>query len=326
MRIETVLLGLGIASIVAGSAFVNQESATRQSRPLKIFAQAKADDFTGSTACAECHEEKVDAFAKSAHYGYSQQEDLDVFHRGCESCHGPGKFHKGGEEDDQVIAFKKFTPQEVADACLRCHGTTMKMSQWHRSEHGRAKDVSCVSCHQIHPDTPNEFTDKPAQPLSIKRPEYVVAKSSSKLLKADEATLCASCHRPEAAQFRQLSHHPVPEGRLICSDCHEPHPAKKIVSRRQELKERCVTCHSELAGPFTYEHDPVAGNTGDGCAECHKPHGSHNPDLLKGFSRGLCAQCHTDKATLHYPGRTCWQAGCHVAMHGSNSDPLFLRP
>jgi DmsE family decaheme c-type cytochrome len=202
----------------------------------------------------------------------------------------------------------------------------MKMSQWHRTEHGHAKNVSCVSCHQIHPDSENEFSGKTAPALSIRKNEFVAVKSSPNLLKADEATLCASCHRAEAADFRKQSHHPLPEGRLICSDCHDPHPTKKATSRREELKSKCVTCHTEYAGPFIYEHDPVAGNTGLGCAECHRPHGSNNPDLLKSFSRGVCAQCHTDKATLHFPGRTCWQAGCHVALHGSNTDPRFLAP
>jgi predicted CXXCH cytochrome family protein len=75
-----------------------------------------------------------------------------------------------------------------------------------------------------------------------------------------------------------------------------------------------------------YEHDPVAGWMGDGCNDCHRSHGSANPRLLKSFSRGLCAQCHTDKSAAHYPGRTCWRAGCHVSLHGSNTDRLFRQP
>ena len=325
MRIETILLGLGIASIIAGSTFIQQKSDVQKSLPLRLFHNAKEDDFTGSSACAECHARKYENFLSSAHYAYMQSEGLPFDKKGCEGCHGPGKLHDPEKDTDVVVAFKKLTAQEVADGCLRCHGTTMKMSQWHRTEHGRGK-VSCVGCHQIHPDTENEFNAKALQPLSIRNDRFSAIKSSSKLLKADETVLCASCHRAEAAQFRQTSHHPVPEGRLICSSCHDPHPTKRAVSRKETLKQKCVTCHTEFEGPFVYEHDPVAGNTGDGCAECHKPHGSHNPNLLKSFSRGLCAQCHTDKATLHFPGRTCWTAGCHVSHHGSNTDPRFFTP
>ena len=113
---------------------------------------------------------------------------------------------------------------------------------------------------------------------------------------------------------------------MLCSDCHNAHPTKNDKLRQTATKDACVSCHSEFAGPFVHEHDPVAGFTGKGCAECHKPHGSHNPKMLNSFSRGLCAQCHTDKLSTHYPGRTCWTAGCHVASHGSNTDGRFLQP
>lgn len=323
MRIETVLLALGIASIVAGSAFVSQDELQKTSAQ-KLFAKATDDDYIGSSACTECHEDKVNNFVHSAHYAFSQKDGLPLEKAGCEGCHGPGKFHIR-EDDPEVIAFKKMTPKESSAACLRCHQSTMKASDWHRTDHGRG-DLSCVSCHQIHPDSVNEFNEKSTPPMSIRSDKHLIAKASSKLLKADETVLCSSCHRGEAAQFRLSSHHPVPEGKLICSDCHQSHPTKKATSRREALKSKCVTCHTEYAGPFAYEHDPVAGHTGDGCAECHRPHGSPNPDLLKGFSRGMCAQCHTDKATLHYPGRTCWTSGCHVSLHGSNSSRLFLQP
>ena len=100
----------------------------------------------------------------------------------------------------------------------------------------------------------------------------------------------------------------------------------KLAAARTRLRSRelCVTCHGNVAGPFVYEHDPVVGLTGEGCMECHRPHGSNNPKLLTTFSRGACAQCHTDKANNHFPGRTCWQSGCHVAIHGSNTDPFLL--
>lgn len=321
MRIETALLTLGIASIVVGTAFVEQKPRP-QSFADKLFAKASEDDYTGSTACAECHESKVEAFSKSAHYAFVQKEDLPLDKRGCEGCHGPGKIHTK-EEGSEVIAFPKMSPEESSAACLRCHASTMKLSEWHRTEHGKGK-VSCVGCHQIHPDTPNAFNEKTLPTLSLTKEHFSAQKPSPKLLKADENLLCASCHRGQAAEFRQSSHHPLPEGKLICSDCHDPHPTKKTTGRREFLKEKCVTCHTEYAGPFVYEHDPVAGNIGDGCTECHRPHGSHNPDLLKGFSRGLCAQCHTDKTTSHYPGRTCWTSGCHVALHGSNRSPFFF--
>jgi DmsE family decaheme c-type cytochrome len=156
-------------------------------------------------------------------------------------------------------------------------------------------------------------------------PTGVTTTSLTRSLKAEEPVLCGKCHRREVGEFRHNFHHPVPEGRMQCSDCHELHPTKDTPRKAAPTKSACVNCHLETAGPFKYEHEPVAGWIGDGCIECHKPHGSHNPGLLNSFSRGLCAQCHSDLTTSHYPGQTCWNSGCHEAVHGSNRDRNLLK-
>lgn len=158
-----------------------------------------------------------------------------------------------------------------------------------------------------------------------KSPLFVAKVDPKSMLRADEATLCGSCHGPVLGEFRHTSHHPVPEGSMVCSDCHVPHPTKDSKVRKDAVKGQCVTCHTEMAGPFVFQHDPVTGHSGDGCQECHKPHGSSNPKMLNSNTRGLCAQCHTEKLGRHYPGQSCWNAGCHVAPHGSNTDPRFLK-
>lgn len=273
--------------------------------------------------CVECHPKVSRNFGGSPHAALMSDPNLPLDKQGCQGCHGPGHIHQA-EENPEVISFTKMSPKESAAACLRCHEKTLSEAHWKKTEHARA-DLSCVSCHQIHPDSDNGLTHAnvkrdPRSPVFVAR---VVAKS---MLKADEATLCGSCHPSTLAEFRGASHHPVPEGRLACSDCHSPHPSKNSRVKHDVMKGPCVTCHTEKAGPFVFEHDPVAGFTGDGCQECHRPHGSNNPKMLNSVTRGLCAQCHTDKLAQHYPGQTCWTAGCHVASHGSNTDPRFLRP
>jgi predicted CXXCH cytochrome family protein len=306
-------------SVLTGAMF--QGASQAKSLPIALFSQAKASDFLGEAKCVECHDETVAKFPKSGHATYMHAAGLAIDKQGCEACHGPGALHIK-EEGGQVISYSKITPKEVSDACLRCHGDVMKKSHWRTEAHARA-NVSCVGCHQIHPkgDTPNVVAgDKNL----VKKQVFAAVKPSNALLKADEPTLCNECHKTEVSQFRQNSHHPVSEGRMICSDCHSVHPTKADRVKVSTTKEKCVSCHGEIAGPFAYEHDPVAGWTGGGCAECHRSHGSHNPTLLKSFSRGLCGQCHTDKQTTHHPGQSCWNAGCHVAIHGSNSSRLFL--
>ena len=317
MRLETIVLAIGMVSLVAGAAQQNRQSEPKF--PLSLFAKATEDDYIGSESCAPCHGEQVKNFKYSGHASYSNNPKLAHGYQGCESCHGPGKFHLD-EDNPENIAYSKITPKEINAACMRCHGETMSAGEWHSTAHAQG-NVSCTSCHQIHP---KPFGEAERPDISGASNPTVVAKPApKKLLKSEESKLCADCHKSEAAQFRLNSHHPVPEGRLECSDCHAVHPTNKSRKDMKSVKGACVSCHAEKAGPFVYEHD--MGTIGDGCAECHRAHGSHNPELLKSFSRGLCAQCHTEKATTHYPGRTCWTAGCHVAMHGSNTDPNFLK-
>lgn len=324
MRIgELVLAAAATLSLLAGAS-ITQDGGQSKGKaeafsPKALFAQAKSSDFVGDAKCAECHEDKVNQFHKSGHAAYVQKVGLPQDKMGCESCHGPGGLHTR-EDNPQVIAYGKISPKAVAEACLRCHGDVMKTSHWGSTAHAKA-NVSCVSCHQIHPSEDASTGVKDGG--IVKHAIFPAAKTTDKLLKADEATLCSSCHRSEVSKFRQNSHHPVPEGRLVCSDCHQVHPTAGAKNPHSDMKQACVTCHVEKAGPFVFEHDPVAGSTGGSCNDCHSPHGSHNPSLLKGFSRGLCIQCHTDKGAGHHGGKSCWNAGCHVAIHGSNSDRNF---
>ena len=324
MRIGEVILAVAATlSLMAGAALQQQApEAKAQTGGLsakKLFASAKTTDYIGDAKCAECHEEKTANFHKSGHAAYMAKVGLPIDKIGCEACHGPGAIHTR-DENPIVIAYGKITAKEVSEACLRCHGDVMKTSHWGSTAHAKA-NVSCVSCHQIHPDDEKKpgVTDHGL----VKTVMFPSAKKTDKLLKADEATLCSSCHRSEVAKFRQNSHHPIPEGQMVCSDCHSIHPTATAKHPAAGMKQACVTCHTEKAGPFVFEHDPVAGFTGGGCTECHDSHGSHNPSLLKGFSRGLCIQCHNDKGSGHHGGKSCWNAGCHVAIHGSNTDRNF---
>lgn len=324
MKVQGLILVLGVAMFIYGSANSEQQSGGSD-QAKKLFARAKADDFMGDEGCVDCHGTKVKAFGESPHAAYMKDEKLPLERRGCEGCHGPGMIHQA-DENAEVIAFRKMTPKESAAACLRCHESTLSDAHWKRSEHARA-GLSCVSCHQIHPDSPPDFekgTVDKGKLDDTKKPVFVARVQPTNLLKADEAKLCGTCHGAQAAEFRLSTHHPIPEGRMQCSDCHNVHPSKKEKISKSFDKEACVKCHAEVAGPFVHEHDPVAGHTGSGCMECHKPHGSSNPKLLNSFSRGLCAQCHTEKLARHFPGRTCWTSGCHVAPHGSNTSPNLL--
>jgi predicted CXXCH cytochrome family protein len=95
---------------------------------------------------------------------------------------------------------------------------------------------------------------------------------------------------------------------------------------------QCADCHPDTEGPFVFEH-PVSRV--DGCVACHEPHGSPNRHMLKIQDVGaLCYTCHAEVPQFHTgfspvaPPRFNEQTvctNCHVTIHGSNLDPLFLR-
>lgn len=324
MKIQALILTLGVAMFLYGSANTDQQGGAAD-QAKKLFARAKPDDFMGEEGCVDCHGEKVKNFKSSPHAALVADPHLPVDRRGCEGCHGPGFIHQA-DENAEVISFAKMSPKESAAACLRCHESTLSDSHWKKSDHARA-GLSCVSCHQIHPDsTPDKELGsvEKGQLGDTKKGVFIARSQTKEMLKAEESKLCGSCHGAQVAEFRLLTHHPIPEGRMACSDCHNPHPTKKEKLSKSFEKDKCVKCHAEVAGPFAFEHDPVAGHTGAGCEECHKSHGSKNPKMLNSFSRGLCAQCHTEKLARHFPGRTCWSSGCHVAPHGSNTSSKLL--
>lgn len=340
---------IAVSAVDQSSAPAKSPDAPKEAPfPLSLFANAKPSDYIDESKCAACHQRGISdnpmfqafkSFEPSPHRPFSEDPSLPLDRFGCQGCHGPGGPHEANiaadNAYDYIISYRQLTPSQVAMACLRCHTDTMTENHWKQTAHARA-GISCTSCHSIHQDGhPMTFAAPGKEPRG---PIFAAAAEPEDLLKADQATLCGSCHVREINEFRSNFHHPVPEGRMVCSDCHTVHPnhsadiangdpSSAIAAESllvPEGSESCVKCHPEVAGPFVYEHDPAEGISGEGCLDCHQPHGSQNPSMLKSFSRGLCAQCHSDKLTSHNPGFTCWQAGCHVGVHGSDHDPNLL--
>ena len=92
-----------------------------------------------------------------------------------------------------------------------------------------------------------------------------------------------------------------------------------------DINEACYKCHKEQRGPFVWEHEALR----EGCATCHKVHGSIHEKMLVVRDNNLCLRCHTQAnfptiGKQNHGGRlpqgTCFSAGCHTAVHGSNFD------
>jgi predicted CXXCH cytochrome family protein len=210
-------------------------------------------------------------------------------------------------------------------ACLDCHADIVR--KFPASPHARvhfenaalAGQTGCESCHG--PGSRH------------------VATGGAKFIinPRNDPASCFQCHLDIQAEFNLPQHHPVVEGHMSCVQCHDPHggdifqPARGLAMARQD--ESCAQCHREQTRPFVFEHQALR----EGCTTCHNPHGSINQKMLVASDPNLCLRCHaqvqgpgvaagsiyignTDHSQFLQLG-TCWTAGCHTAIHGSNVDP-----
>ncbi len=309
----------------------------------KAPTNAKASDYVGEATCAICHQVQAEQFNKSAHAGIAPKgAKMGV---GCEMCHGPGAAHaeaeekSGGDKAKQAAGAKLIyafngSPTENSARCLRCHTTGKDQAPFAHSLHAAA-GVSCIDCHSPHPvdlikaGKPQLQTAQ-AQFFSVPRQNKEQAWLTDGMLKEPQPELCFSCHRTIEARFALPFHHRVDEGFMKCTDCHTPHGTMNHYQLNASNWETCVKCHVEKRGPFVYPHSAVRIG---GCVACHNPHGSVNNFMLKRRQvRLLCLQCHTgfhNQAQVPHPQFSFSTAGectrCHVAIHGSNLNPDFLR-
>jgi predicted CXXCH cytochrome family protein len=209
-----------------------------------------------------------------------------------------------------------------SEACGECHDKLAR--DFRTADHSKlqakgknAIDMGCESCHG--PGSKHKEAGGGAG--SIVNPR-----------KSPET--CFQCHLDKKAEFMLPYSHPVLSGKMSCSDCHDPHKGNAIKGGGTQLagkNETCYQCHKTQVGPFVFSHDAVR----EGCSTCHNPHGTVNQKMLTERNQTLCVKCHTDigsrdpkNPTMGPSGGhlsnvqrgTCWSAGCHEAVHGSNTN------
>ena len=324
----TLLIPLSIALLWSFSA-----PTAAKDPPPPSGAVSTDDQYVGSEACKECHEDQFKEFSHTAHARLTTISSWKGKVTGCETCHGPGKTHIEEADPTKIISFKHRSPKETSETCLTCHAGKEEHNNFRRGEHWR-NNVGCTDCHASHSSpggknlaSSNTFTS----PANAEKLDF----STVKMLKVGEPQLCMGCHSDTKSQFTKPFHHKVLEGAMRCTDCHNAHGGFELKQARLATgaDSACMKCHADKQGPFVYEHAPVKT---EGCASCHTPHGSSNPRLLRTSSVAqLCLECHSQDHgvgaqepagpahNLAAQYRDC--TACHVKVHGSYASPVFMR-
>jgi DmsE family decaheme c-type cytochrome len=275
---------------------------------------AAASGVTEIPKCADCHEDQVKGFASNPHARYSHRDKAPPAPEDfCATCHGDGTKHSQNDGDIHLI--QTFRGAAGAELCTACHDKADPHGSFATGFHANSAAVNCLSCHSIHKAVPKH--------------EHLLAK--------DPGALCQTCHSGISASLRNKPYtHRLDRGGMTCVDCHDPHDRKgQPVRLTRDGELACLTCHAEKRGPFVFDH--VTGSAGD-CLSCHQPHGSSNPkQLLWARVDQLCLSCHSQTGGPRTAGgqppsfhdltlpryRNC--TTCHIAVHGSNLSPAFLK-
>lgn len=270
-----------------------------------------------ATTCANCHEERVAAFAHNPH---SALDSKGLAARAgatfsCAACHGDASKHVSeGGGAGTIFGFGAFGEKVLASAaterCLACHADVHPDFQ--QGPHGKA-GVSCTDCHSIHSSGAESrvlLRPAPAGRLMAGRPGF--------------SAVCAECHADVVARFGLNERHRLREGILECTSCHDPHGVQTRAVLGGFKQEACSTCHADKTGPYIYEHPSLRV---EGCVACHDPHGSVNRHQLRFQEEAeLCLSCHNALPSFH--SRFTLQTNCtncHTSIHGSNFSEFFLQ-
>ncbi len=277
------------AALGAASGVLLLGSCASVSRTVFVPPEIPGANYVGNKACLDCHAVYVRQFPSSPH----------------------ARLHFSPETKVQSLESKVPGPDSNGPSQLKT-----------RDSGHRADSFGCESCHG---------------PAS----KHVAAGGGPAKFIANpgkDPTACFQCHLETHAEFSLPQHHQVSEGRMNCVQCHDPHGSDIFKASRAatagglamaRLNETCAVCHREQTRPFVFEHEALR----EGCTVCHNPHGSVNRMMLVQSDANLCLRCHAQnqQGTELFIGAiphsaflrqaTCWAAGCHSSIHGSNVDP-----
>ncbi len=282
-------------------------------------AQLGSDQTTA--LCTACHRDNFETTVRNPHdlLDTVEWQERTGNSPACLNCHGDVNDHiSAGGGFENVFAFRNESASAQNDRCLTCHSDTHP--EIGNSTHSLA-GLTCSGCHSQH--SPSGTTTGLLR-QTVEPTELAGFSGSS--------ALCVECHAETVSDFAFNERHRLTEGVLECTSCHDPHSRESRSLLGGFQQQQCMSCHNDKGGPFVFEH---AASRVEGCTACHSPHGSPNRHMLTHQSVAeLCYTCHAEVPQFHSgfspvaPPRFDLDTqcvNCHVTIHGSNLDPVFLR-
>ena len=349
LGLAVVLLLAGVAPAKADIHPVPLEKNTDSAKCLECHAEkakGNAVHTAISMGCTTCHEIRINKDITRVKLTTTTPQAL------CFTCHG----------DKNAAEIKGLVHKPAVRDCLKCHDPHSSNNKFQllKPTSGGAKENLCLSCHTTGLNVPEKGSRHAALDMGCETchvthkvgadptPEnlYHLTKSAP--------ALCVDCHDPKDA-ILQKAHQNQPFGSADCLQCHDPHqsaapklmakfmhppfadkqcevchaPAKdgKVVLTQANVKDLCVTCHSDKAEQIEKAKVQHPGATGD-CTDCHNPHASAQPGLPKTDAVSICLDCHSDQAELRkkrYLHQPAFQQGCATCHepHGGENQHLL---
>ena len=273
-----------------------------------VFADdySRADIIEQSQVCLECHDGMAATLDGSVHRlatigGLQAPQAV-----GCINCHKGWARHIDDPSKETIVNLSALSSHDQAAVCGTCHQSPHQSAMVTTDPHSRA-GLTCTSCHTIHAD------------------------NAPRLLPDERADICLNCHTEIKSEFSRRSAHPLESGTITCLHCHDLSGMSDPMLMGG-LDWTCQECHSELSGPYLYEHPVVNSHlvNGGGCTECHEPHGSPNDRLLAQPDNGICLQCHGvpigHRQAHSGLGSSLACVDCHSEIHGSYDNSKLLDP
>ncbi len=290
-------------------------------RVNKDITRVKLITSTPQGLCITCHADKDAATLKGTIHPPAVRD--------CIKCHDPH------ESDNKFQLLKPEVGEKGKNLCLDCHNQGVNVPE--KGSRHAALDMGCDACHTTHKTGElgqvefDKHLNKAVPALcmdchDVKDEALIKAHQGQPFATAN----CLQCHDPHQSVAPKLMAkflHPPFADKDGCSTCHAAAKDGKVVLTQTNVKDLCVTCHSdkaELIEKAKVQHPGAAGD----CTDCHNPHASSMPGLPKTDPVSICLGCHSDqadqfkKAHLHQPAFKQSCAICHEPHGGENEHLL----